>query len=70
MHASIGDIIEVDRNEVGTPPRHGKILAVRARKATSIMRWNGTRPHLDLLPGQHRPCRPRRPHHQMSGTDG
>jgi hypothetical protein len=32
MHASIGDVIEVDRNEVGTPPRRGKVLAVRSEE--------------------------------------
>ena len=29
MHANVGDIIEVDRNELGAPPRRGRILAVR-----------------------------------------
>jgi hypothetical protein len=32
MHASIGDVIEVDRNKVGTPPRQGRILAVRGEE--------------------------------------
>jgi hypothetical protein len=29
MHASVGDVIVVDSNEVGASPRRGKILAVR-----------------------------------------
>jgi hypothetical protein len=31
MHATIGDVIEVDRNEIGVPPRRGTIVAVRGQ---------------------------------------
>ena len=29
MHANVGDEIMVDMSELGTPPRRGKVLAVR-----------------------------------------
>jgi hypothetical protein len=32
MHARVGDLIEVDSNELGGPRRHGRILAVRGEE--------------------------------------